>query len=926
MRRLLLTLALALFASAWSQSSTELRLVPLTVGNVFLEGEDVRIGLETEAESVAWTLHDLWGEEVSSGEGAGDELALELPEGARGYFRLTVTTADGEGARAETTLAVLAERDFAGAESPFAVQTHFAHFLEGQAPQWDEAAGEYAAPGVSNYPLELVELLTWAGVTTVRDELPWNRIEPAPGVYAFAGMYEDYMRALEEAGLTTLTILNYGNRLYDVDNEGIGAIPFTDEGRAAYAAYGAALVRQYPEVIRGVEVWNEPNAGGAPWNRGPCRNTPPQPNPDNVRCYAELVQAVHEAIKAEHPEVRVVGPATSGLPFGWLELLFKEGALEHLDAVSVHPYRPADPPEGLGGQLDQLAELIGRYGTAGSYISELGWATTQGEDGTPERSQAQYLVRAYTQTLAAGVERFFWYDFMNDGADPTRVEQNWGLVRHTDDPLGAHTPKPSYIAFAVMARELTGASFMERDDAPEDVYSYAFAGDEGDVRVMWASSPVTVLLQADAPLTVTDMTGLGAEYAPLGGSVTLTLGEDPVYVRGSSSGLSQAPAMSLEVIDSELGEEVAARFTVEHNGPEALELELLVGAESYPLSVAAGGREVLELTLPGRQRAGLNTVVAEVAVSGVPVARLSGDFTARDPLELASVRGSIVAVEENDVALRLSVLNASERNAFTVTGVSWSLADASGEETVARELAPGASEVLELPLPPLAYFERHQPLTVRVNVAGRAPLDYRGEASFSPVVRLAREHQGHVDDLVDDLDEVLSMRLPEHGTVAGSGHGGEEDLSAQVWFLWDEAGLSLVARVRDDVFEQPFTGGDIYEGDSVMFSVAPSEGPETYGYGMALTAEGPQLHRRIGQETGLIDNPELTITQDGDITLYELTLPWEEIPAIRPEDGTARAAVQINDNDGQGRKGWLEWGAGIGRNTPSTWREVQFVD
>ncbi len=924
MRRLLLALSLSLFVMAWAQSETGLRLVPLTTGNVFVEGEEVRLGLEG-AERVAWTLHDLWGAEVASGEGGGNALLLELPERRLGYF--TLTAQDERGERAETTLAILSEHDFTERPSPFAMQTHFAHFLE--APRWDEAAGEYVTPGVPNYPLEAVELLARAGVRQVRDELPWNRVEPAPGVYAFAGMYEDYMQALEEAGIRTLTILNYGNRFYDVDDEGIGAIPYTDEGRAAYAAYGVALVRQYPEVIAAVEIWNEPNAPQAPWNRGPCRNTPPLPNPDSVRCYTALAQAVQATMAAENPDIRVIGPATSGVPFPWLEALFQEGILAALDAVSIHPYRPNAAPEGLEDQLAQLRELIDRYGEAGIYITEIGWATSTGDDALSERTQAQYLVRTYALSLSSGVDKLFWYTFMNDGPDITLIGQNLGIVRHPADPLGALTPKPAYVAYATMTRALTGADFVARDEAPDGVYSYTFAGEEGEVRVMWATAPTTLGLEVDGPLTVTDMVGAESDYTPLAGHVILTLGEDPVYVRGTVSGVSELSFMALEVEEAELGEEVTARFTVDNPGEETLALDLHVGGESHALEVAAGERGDLALELPGRARAGLNTVVAEVMAGGARIARLSRDFTVRDPLELASVRGAILDLEANEVALRLGLENTSARNAFTVTGVDWALADASGREGVALELTPGSREVLELPLPPLGFFERHAPLTLRVNVAGRAPLAYRGEASFAPVVRATREHQGHADD----LSELPSMRLPEHGTVVGGGHGGEEDLSAEVWFLWDETGLSLVARVLDDVFEQPFTGGDIYEGDSVMFSLAPSDGSETYGYGMALTPEGPQLHRRIapeGQETGLVESPTLTITQEetpgGTVTLYELTLPWEEIPAVRPENGTARFAVQVNDNDGQGRQGWLEWGAGIGRNTPSTWREVQFVD
>ena len=225
-----------------------------------------------------------------------DRLELRLPKGERGFYRLTVEVLAGDSVRetAETTLAVLSRRDFgsvAPADSIFAAQTHFGSFPEVR-PEYDPETQSYVTPGMPKNDADLAPLLAYAGVREVRDELPWSTVEPPAsetrGVYAFPSSYDRYVNALEGQGIELFSILNYGNRLYDVDGEGVGAIPYTDEGRAGFAAYALELKERYGDTIVGFEAWNEINAGGAPWNRGPCLNNPPL-QPDVIACHVNAL-------------------------------------------------------------------------------------------------------------------------------------------------------------------------------------------------------------------------------------------------------------------------------------------------------------------------------------------------------------------------------------------------------------------------------------------------------------------------------------------------------------------------------------------------------------------------------------------------------------------------------------------------------------
>ena len=41
--------------------------------------------------------------------------------------------------------------------------------------------------------------------------------------------------------------------------------------------------------------------------------------------------------------MQVLGPATENIDISWMTQIFEGGALQHLDQITVHPYRPDSP-------------------------------------------------------------------------------------------------------------------------------------------------------------------------------------------------------------------------------------------------------------------------------------------------------------------------------------------------------------------------------------------------------------------------------------------------------------------------------------------------------------------------------------------------------------------------------------------------------
>ncbi|HWA08592.1 MAG TPA: hypothetical protein VG838_03910 [Opitutaceae bacterium] len=392
---------------------------------------------------------------------------------------------------------VLAARRAAGPpEERWGVMTHFA---QGWSP-------------------DLIPAIAHGGIPTVRDELYWAKVEPKPHVYSFPPAYDAYMAALRRNHIEPLVVLSFENGNYDG-----GDTPHTPEARAAYARYAVEVLRHYGSQIKAVEIWNEYNGS---FSKGPATE-------DRAASYLALLRAAYAAIKRERPDVIVVGGATSGVPLPYWEKLLAGGALDSLDVLSVHPYRYDEPPEGLEAQIAGLQRLVLAHNSGVArpvWVTEIGWYTkpsrAPGDLAIDERTQAEFLARAYALLLSARVQRVYWYAFQDEN------DLTMGLVRND----GPHTAKPAYTALATLAEQLRHARFVGRDDTPEDLYSLRFERPSGEaVRVVWSLQPRPVTLTGAK--AAVDLEG---RAVPPNG--TITLNDSPLFFSGPLAGLPRAPS------------------------------------------------------------------------------------------------------------------------------------------------------------------------------------------------------------------------------------------------------------------------------------------------------------------------------------------------------------------------------------------------
>ncbi|WP_350275685.1 sugar-binding protein [Kribbella sp. HUAS MG21] len=886
---LLLAAVLESPARAAATAAPVLTIAPTTVGNVFTAGDQVGLGFRTDAAALEWTVRDAAGTEVAKGSASTASLGgrLILPITAPGWYRtdLTAVGSDGTTTPGGTDFAVLAPHDFSGS-----TDTRIG------------VASALAFGGAANPGLEAVPLMAAGGISTARDEAFWSSAETTKGVIQFPQKVKDYKAALDANNVDFLNILDYGNTLYYPDEA-----PATDEQRAAFTRYAVAAVDEFGTEHTTYELWNE-------WNlRDP--NGAAKASADN---YVALLEMVSGAVRAKHPDVRLTGPSLAVMNDwqGWFTRFADLGGLDYVDAVTIHPYVQPLDPEASVAYVNTIRGIMAAHGVSKPiYITEQGWATGTNPSSVSEPTQARDLVRGHLLAYGNGVARYSSYNFMDSGNDPANLEHRFGLVRNRLDARGALVPKPSYVATAVLARQIDELPLIGQRRFGAGGYDVAFdAGGGQSVHAVWSTTPVVVAATAPAGSTVKVTNLYGAETtltADAGGHVWVSAGPEPIYLRGAIIGPMLPSGRFAFSVGSEVaGDPVTGTLTFTNPDPVTHAFTVTAGGGQASGSVAAGATATAQVTYPAQDSTGPRTYSAAVEVDGRQVAWLSTGGTANAPL---AITGSHVRNGAGKDLLRFRVTNASSRP-LTISGVEWSSGAASGTLLTGATIASHATSYADVELPVTA------PSTWSATIRRTGPADIRATGKLSPVGAATRavRHTVTLDGVVDPaVARLPAISLAGTGTPPVQGWTGPDDLSGSLWITHDDRNLYLSARVTDDAFAQPNRNGDIWAGDSLQLGMtagSPGESADAQEIGAALTGAGTVDTWRWTPvaQAGAPSGVQAKVVRDAAArtTTYEVAVPWPAL-AFAPEDRLLAATVVINENDGAGRRGWLTWGKGV---------------
>ncbi|MFC3789725.1 S-layer homology domain-containing protein [Paenibacillus sp. GCM10012307] len=187
-------------------------------------------------------------------------------------------------------------------------------------------------------------------------------------------------------------------------------------------------------------------------------------------------------------------------------------------------------------------------------------------------------------------------------------------------------------------------------------------------------------------------------------------------------------------------------------------------------------------------------------------------------------------------------------------------------------------------------------------------------------------------DLNSDVWPDIEVTSPHHYSSIGGEWGGPNDLSAKARLKWDNENLYVKVTVKDNIHHQTASSGDIWQGDSLQLGIDLSRqdgsaSKNVNELGFARTNQGTVVKWRWrapeGVEGGALNAAQASITRNENdkTTLYDLIIPFAALHgpnAAYTPGQTIGFALLVNENDGNGRSGFIEYNKGIGSTKDAT--------
>lgn len=477
----------------------QISILQTVPGNIFYANDPKNFTIQVAADSIEWACYDYWDNKVLSGKNAvvANTVALSIDPKRLGWFKLMVNAKKNglsTGLKA-TSFAVVSNFDLSKvSESAFMGQTH----------SWQSAE-------------ILIPIAKKMGVKYVRDAIRWDVIEKQKGGYKFTDKQDQFISLLAMNGMKPYVVCALYNPLYDN-----GLAPVSEPAQLAFANYVKQLLGHYPSITD-IEIWNEPDI--ATFSKGLSTID------EKTSFYFNLLKTSYELVHPEFPKVKISGVVLGELATDqFLNKILQKGGMKYMDEYAFHSYKSV--PEAIEQEINRHKAILKSHN--GDKLIPINLSETGFTSYTfTEKEQANYLPRRIVTALVNGIQKIGVYNLQNKSTLFDR-EGAYGLIRHQDDTLGAYTPKPGFATYAALTRELSGAKFVEEEAvSPGLIYAYKFNKAGQDIRVMYSLSGTGVhLYPKEASIDVVDVMGNLKTYTVVNGVVSLTLDENPVYIRG----------------------------------------------------------------------------------------------------------------------------------------------------------------------------------------------------------------------------------------------------------------------------------------------------------------------------------------------------------------------------------------------------------
>lgn len=773
-----------------------------------------------------------------------------------------------------------------------------------------------------------VKLFAKAGFSSVRDGYTWKAVEKVSGTYDFSS-YDTYDNVLYKNNMNRFSLIFGGSG--NISGE---YVPISKSAQEAYAKYAAKIVTERKDTVKEVEIWNEYNlVGNASFN----------PDGGTVQDYINMLKLTYSEIKKANSGVFVWGAggicslSTSGMP--WLKEFFELGGPEYCDGISIHPYSGYDGPDKATEYIEAVHKLAAEYGYEDLPIlsSEVGWNTVI----VSEADQANYAIKHAVSAMGK-VKTLYWYNDQEKDSTSSESEKRFGMIRGWTiggaAPYPTYSAKPMFVALANWNALMTGAEPVKKLEL-KDVGAYLFKDKNNqDVVVIWNEDAIgkNIGLKINTDkIKVYDIYGNATEQSSVDGVFDVEVKKAPSYIIGNfdsvelESSLTSVSTQSLPVV---LNDEISFSVTKRHDENAKIQLELpdnisLLSSSEFDDNKTANIR--LKIGSNATDNEKIKMRVIDEAGSTI-YSTHTIEVLYQDTI---SYRFYTVPVTPRRWEYRVDITNSSNTNAVSgkVKVIEPSYIKDLNSNLSFEGLIPRNTKSFAFAIPEnIKDVKSH--MTAEVELSNGEKYEFGEDMYFSVFEKT------NMPPIIDgklsegEWNYNISFPLKYESQVMKIPKWTEENLSGKVYTAWDKEYFYIGAEVIDDV--DAATGTQVWQNDSIQFAFANekrADGKRTeYGIGILNGKADVERYAYMAIDDGVMaaENAgdlfedrdiQVAITRDEDkkTTYYEAKFSWEEIfgSKINPNNYQYFVfSMLINDNDGEGRTGWIEYCPGIGNS------------
>lgn len=797
---------------------------------------------------------------------------------------------------------------------------------------------------------ECIELIKRANIAGVRASFNWAGVETGSRKnFKVQGTRPwEIIEKCADADLEILYQFAFGNKLY---SESAMVMPQTDEEVEAWADYVRYMTEQLKDICDMYEVWNEPDLVN--FNE---KNASPE---DLAKISKIAADIVHEI----DPNAKVSGLSVTGLWLEdrlskWMKGVLDAGMFEKIDVLTLHGYAQSETPEEANrfAQVKQFQDMAKEYGIEDLpvWITETGNTTV--DEFTSELNKSNWITRAailYKATETADIT--YQYNFEQKGIIDTDREDNFGMIStpyeqyNIEGKIGI--PTKSYLSYAGMNYVLGGdIETVGIYDINENIKINKFRSNKFNQNIiaLWTvkeNQQLTFDLGVDS-VDYYDMYGNKTTLHSADGIYTFLLDQRVGYIAGDFAELTvidNKEMFELSMLEAEVAanDEIAIEIAGKNAQQYTIDLELSDGFK-ITNEGKSNGRQSVHLNVG--QNAGYETYVkinimdnqnivatmaiplkiyqaADVEVSFRPANgnnynRWNGVLRIKNHSVSSSIRGHLQFTYPDKFADvgKINIGCIPKGKTAEITFVTPEISR-KGMYNVEYELfingiaeSINGSESVDFTM---ATFAENIPVIDGIAAEGEWPVNTAMFAQDGGFVKKPT------------INHPFLWKGPD-------------DLSAKVQLMWDQERLYLYSEVTDDVHCQVNEPKNAWNGDQLQFALYLGDGNEFVAYGQGGTdfhefglsmlpdGSGGATYRYKSEDnniaSGICESAVLAVRRDeeGQKTYYEWSMPWRDITGkdgFVPQIGQ-RIGFSIlwndNDNDGNGRKGWIEYASGIG--------------